>query len=360
MSNDYYNILGVSKDASQDEIKKAYRKLAHKYHPDKEGGDAEKFKRISEAYSVLSDEKKRQEYDAYGRVFSGAGGGARGSGGFHDFDFSQFGSAHGFQDFDFSDIFGGFSDAFGGGRGRTKRGHDISIDIELDFDDAVFGTERTVMLTKNGTCRVCEGRGTKSDNPSFQSCSQCGGSGVVHDTKQTFFGTFTHKSTCDRCHGQGQIPENPCTNCGGSGIARGQEEIRIKIPAGIDDGEMIRMRGAGEAVPGGTPGDLYIKIHVRSHPDFKKEGANLVTELPIKVTDAILGAEYTVDTLDGAVTVDIPAGVSDGELLRVKGKGVPSSKNKRGDLLIKVKITVPNKLSRKARKLLEQLREEGI
>lgn len=357
MNKDYYKILGVNKTASKDEIKKAYRKLAHKYHPDKTGGDDERFKEASEAYSVLSDDKKRQEYDAYGRVFSG-GGGASGAG-WQDFDFSQFTGDNAWSDVDLSDLFGDLGDIFGGGRTHTKRGRDISLDIEIDFKNSVFGTKRTVLLTKNAACSTCSGSGAEPGSK-MTTCDLCKGSGSLHDTKKTIFGTFTHTAACTKCRGKGKIPEEFCNVCGGDGIVRKEEEINVNVPAGINDGEMIRMTGAGEAVAGGRAGDLYVRVHVKNKTGFRKQGTSLVTDLYIKVTDAMLGATYKVETLDGKLDVKIPAGVTHGELLRVKGKGVPEVGGGRGDLLIKVHITMPSKLSRKAKKLIEELKNEGL
>ncbi len=361
---DYYEILGVQKSASKDEIKKAFYKLAHKYHPDKAGGDGEKFKEISEAYSVLSDDKKRGEYDSYGRVFSdGAGPGFSGFGGQGaQFDFSQFQDAFAQGGFDFGDVFGDF---FGGrGGGRVQRGRDVSIDLELPFKDAIFGTKRRVLLAKVSECEVCHGSGAKP-GVKLDTCKKCNGSGKVHETTNSIFGAITMVQPCRACRGTGKIPEEKCSTCRGEGVYRKQEEVEITIPAGIEGGEMIRLSGAGEAVAGGVAGDLYVKVHVISDPRFKKDGANLVTELSIKLSDALLGHDYTVSTLDGDITVSVPAGISHGELLRVKGRGVPlgkslSSSGKRGDLFVRIKITLPQKLSREAKKLIEKLKEEGI
>lgn len=357
MSKDYYSILGVEKNSSGEEIKKAFRKKAHQYHPDKKGGDEQRFKEVNEAYTVLSNDKKRAEYDAYGRVFSGAGAGAAG------WDFSNF--AQGFNtqgqgiEFDLGDIFEGFSDFFGGRARGTRRGNDISIDLEVDFKESVFGTERKVVLTKTSRCDKCGGTGAE-EGSDVKTCPTCNGQGRVHETKQAFIGTFTAVITCKTCHGTGKVPEKKCNKCKGHGIVRGQEEIKISIPAGIDDGEVIRLSGAGEVVQGGMAGDLYVKVHVRKHPVFRKEGANVVMDLGVKLSDALLGAKYAVDTLDGRIEVKIPEGTSFGNTLRVKGKGIPVGKGRRGDLLIKLKVALPEKLSTKAKKLLKELRDEGI
>ncbi|MEX0673101.1 MAG: molecular chaperone DnaJ [Candidatus Paceibacterota bacterium] len=368
----YYQILGVEKKASKDEIKKAFRKLAQKYHPDKKGGDEKKFKEINEAYNILADDKKRAEYDSYGRVFSGSGGGgASQGGGFGGFDFSdfaqQFGGAQGgqgFEEYDLGDIFGEF---FGGGarRGRTRRGNDIAIDVELDFSESVFGTTRTVQLKKTSNCENCQGTGAEAGSGT-ETCSTCNGKGQVQEVKRSFMGTFQTNRTCEICRGSGQVPKTKCKSCSGEGVTRKEEKVSITIPAGIEDGQMIRMTGGGEAVAGGQPGDLYIKVHVRAHSTFTKQGRDLYMPLSVKLSDALLGATYRIDTLDGTIDLKIPQGVTHGELLRIKGKGVPvgnnpsASASKRGDILVKVQIQLPQKLSREAKKAVEKLKEEGI
>ena len=364
MSKDYYSVLGVEKKASQDDIKKAFRKLAHKYHPDKKGGDEEKFKEVNEAYSVLSDEKKRSEYDAYGRVFSGGGGQGQ-QGGFGGFDFNDFANQQGFggAHVDFGDIFGDIFNGFTGGREGARRGRDISIDIELSFEESIFGTERSVLVNKTSRCHVCDGDGAKKGTKK-KTCETCDGKGKVHETRNSFLGTFSTVATCSVCQGRGQVPEEPCDTCKGSGVYSGQSEIKMRIPAGIENGEMIRLSGQGEAIPGGSAGDLYAKVHVKKHPNIKKDGTDLRMQLNVKLTDALLGETYTVETLDGAIDVKVPSGVSHGQVLRVKGKGVPkgsgTSKTNRGDLLLDVVIQIPEKLSKKAKTLFEELREEGI
>lgn len=358
MAKDYYETLGLEKGASKDEVKKAFRKLAAKYHPDKKTGDEAKFKEISEAYAVLGDDKKKAEYDAYGHAFQGAGGGGPqgGFGGFNWGDFQNAAGAQGFE-FDFGDIFG---DMFGGGRQRQARGRDISIDIELPFKDAIFGTSRKVLLTKNNLCDACEGSGAKKGTE-MTDCSTCNGNGRIRETRQSIMGSFQTVRECSVCRGTGKVPKEKCPTCAGAGVRRTEQEIAINIPAGIQNGEMIRMTGQGEAVSGGVPGDLYIKIHVKKHDAITREGANLYTNLHIKLSDALLGNTYRVETLDGAIEVKIPEGVKHGEMLRVRGRGVPQgSMNNRGDFMVKIAIDIPNKLSRKARKLMEELREEGI
>lgn len=353
MAKDYYAILGVNRNSSEDDIKKAFRKLAHKYHPDKQGGDDAKFKEISEAYNVLSDKRRRAEYDSYGRVFNEGPGGT----GFGGFDFQGAGfDPNNFQGFDIGDIFG---DIFGARTTRTRRGRDISIDIEVSFKDSVFGTERTVLLTKTGMCDTCQGSGAAPDS-GFDTCTTCNGNGTVHEVKRSILGTFDSVRVCDTCYGRKQIPKEKCKTCRGMGVTRKEEEIKITIPPNVNNGEMIRLSGAGEAIPGGTPGDLYVKLHVKSDKRFKKKGYDLTMDLNIKLTDALLGNEYTVETLDGTIAVKIPAGASPNEILRVREKGIPVNESKRGDLLIKLIVELPTKLSRRAKAAIEELRNEGI
>ncbi|PIR70520.1 MAG: molecular chaperone DnaJ [Candidatus Niyogibacteria bacterium CG10_big_fil_rev_8_21_14_0_10_42_19] len=355
---DYYNILGISKTASKEEIKKAYRKLAHEHHPDKNSGTDAKFKEINEAYQVLSNEKKRAEYDRYGRVFSDGqqSQGQAGQWGSYDFGFS------GAEPFgDISDIFEDFL-GFGGGRSRrtrTKRGRDISIDIDLTFEEAIFGTKRKILLRKNVECVECKGSGN-APGSKIKKCETCDGSGTVRSQRTTFFGTFSTSVECSKCRGYGQTAEKQCKNCAGSGITRKEEEVSIGIPPGIESGEVLSLVGQGEAVQGGVSGDLYIKIRVRPHEVFVREGKNIVMLLEIPLTDALLGGEKVINVLDGEIKIKIPAGVDFGEVLRVRGRGVPIESGGRGDLLIRIKVRNPKNLSRKARKLIDELKEEGI
>lgn len=365
MSKDYYKILGVEKGASKDEIKKAFYKLAHKYHPDKKEGNEGKFKEVNEAYQVLSDDSKRSKYDQFGPGFENMGQGGysrqgQGFGGFEGFDFSGF---QGGADFDFGNLNDIFSDFFtggmGGGRRETRRGRDISTEIQISFSEAVFGISRKILLTKTSNCSVCEGSGAKHGTK-METCKYCNGQGKIREAKRTILGTISSTKICEECLGSGEVPKEKCENCKGKGILRKEVEVSVNVPAGIRDGEMIRMTGGGEAVSKGTAGDLYIKINIAPHPVFKREGNDLVMNLDLKLSDALLGTEYPIQTLDGQISVKIPEGVSINEILRVKGKGVPISKTKRGDLLIKLKIKLPSKISRKSRELIEQLKKEGI
>ncbi|PJC49667.1 molecular chaperone DnaJ [Candidatus Nomurabacteria bacterium CG_4_9_14_0_2_um_filter_32_10] len=370
MSKDYYEILGVNKGASKDEIKKAFYKLAHKYHPDKKEGNESKFKEVNEAYQVLSDDSKRSKYDQFGSGFEnmGQGGYSREGHGFEGFssgggqwDFSGFQNEN--ADFDFGNLNDIFSDFFTGGMGgsrtQTRRGRDISTEIQISFSESIFGTSRKILITKTSNCSSCNGSGAKSGTK-METCKYCNGQGKVREAKRTILGTISTKKTCEECLGSGEVPKEKCENCKGKGVLRKEIEVSVNIPAGIHDGEMIRMTGGGEAVFKGTAGDLYIKINVASHAIFKREGNDLVMNLDLKLSDALLGIEYPIQTLDGDISVKIPEGVSINEILRVKGKGVPVLKSKRGDLLIKLKIKLPGRLSRKSREIIEQLKKEGI
>lgn len=358
--NDYYQVLGLQKGASKDEVKKAFRKLAAQYHPDKKTGDEEKYKQITEAYAVLGDDKRKAEYDSYGHAFNGQGGnpGAGAGGGFNWADFA--GQQGGFNgqgfEFDINDIFQNFG--FGGGAQRQTRGRDISIEINLNFKEAVFGVTRKVLITKNSLCQVCKGDGGKPGAGSSE-CTTCGGNGKVRETRQSVMGSFTTVRECSICRGKGKVPKEKCGTCAGAGIGRAQEEIEVKVPAGIENGEVIRMTGRGEAMPGGQAGDLYIKIHVEGHQTIKRDGTTLYVTLPVKLTDAILGGDYSVETLDGTIQLKVPAGITHNELLRVREKGVPTERG-RGDFMVRINIEIPKKLSRKAEKLVQELREEGI
>lgn len=350
---DYYEILGVTKSASEDDIKKAFRKLAQKYHPDKKGGDEAKFKEVSEAYAVLSDKNRRAQYDMQGQGFSGQ------SGGFGGFDFSQFSNGFqqgNFQEFDLGDIFGEF---FGGSSSRNRRGRDISIDIELSFRDSVFGAERRVLISKIGSCETCNGTGAEKGSKTI-TCSSCNGKGDLRETRNTLFGSFTSTRTCPKCHGKGTVPEKPCHTCHGEGVSRREEEIVINVPAGVENGEMIRMPGRGEASSGGPSGDLYVKLHIKQDAMFAREGNNLITVLKIRLSDALLGGTYQIKTLEGEETITIPEGVSHGETIKIRGRGVPTNRGSRGDIFVKIEIELPKKLSREAKALVEKLKAEGL
>lgn len=360
---DYYEILGIQKGATKDEIKKAFRTLASKYHPDKKTGDEAKFKEISEAYSTLSDDKKRAEYDTYGHSYAGGQGGGQqwGGAGFGGFQGGMGGQ--GFE-FDLNDIFESFGGMFGGaqkGAHRASRGNDISVDIELTFKESIFGTRRSLKLMKNGSCTSCKGSGARSGTD-MTTCGTCNGNGRIRETRQSVLGQFATVRECTECRGTGKVPKVKCPDCAGFGVRRIEDVVDIQIPAGIEHGEMIRMTGRGEAVQGGVSGDLYVKIHVQKHQTIKRDGDVLTMPVRVKLSDALLGTEYTVETLDGDVKIKIPEGVKHGEMLRIKNKGVPSdgAGTPRGDFIVKIHIDLPQKLSKNAKKLIEELKKEGI
>lgn len=365
MAKDYYEILGVSKGASADEIKKAYRKLAHQHHPDKGNGSAEKFKEVNEAYQVLGDQNKRQQYDQFGPGFSAGGGSAYGGNQqagnpFGGFDFGGFQQgAQGF-DFDLGDIFG---DLFGGRQqeqSRRNRGIDLEMGLNLSFEEAVFGVEKTISLEKRDVCKTCSGTGGEPGSKII-TCPKCHGQGQIRTQRRTIFGTVASSVACDRCEGMGKVPEAPCKTCGGSGSLRQEKTISVKIPAGINDGQRVRVQGEGEAgYRGSSPGDLFFVVSVSSHKEFMRDGFNLHKDLPVSFTQATLGAKLNVKTLDGEIELKIPSGTQNATVFKVKAKGVPNIDNPshRGDLLITARVIVPKKLSKKEKQLLNELAKE--
>jgi len=359
MAKDYYKILGVSKDASQDDIKRAFRELAKKYHPDKQGGSAEKFKEINEAYQVLFNPEKRQQYDQFGTTFEQAQsqGGFSGFEGFRDFS----GFANGFDFEDLGDLFG-FGDIFGGGRKtktRAGRGRDIEMEMQIDFREAVFGAEKVLDLYKPSVCKNCGGNGADPQSK-ITTCPTCGGGGRVQQVQRTFFGSFQTVITCPTCGGEGKKTERDCPECRGGGIVRGSQKIKIKIPAGIDNGETIKLSGEGEAGGrGGKQGDLFITFKVRPDREFKRQGSDILSKVGVSFTQAALGDKIEVETLDGGVKLTVPAGTQSGQVFRLKGKGVPNLRNYgRGDHLIEVAVITPARLSRRQKELLEELAQE--
>lgn len=354
---DYYEVLGVPKGASQEEIKKAYRKLAVANHPDKNPGDTaaeERFKEASEAYEVLSNDQKRQAYDQYGFAGVDAGGAQ---------DFSNVYR-------DFSDLFGGgFGDIFGsffggGGPGRSSQssrgpamGSSLRYDVDIDFKEAVFGTKVEISYTHQVHCTTCHGTGEKSGSGK-KICPTCNGVGQVRRNS----GFFSIASTCPTCGGEGRIVENPCSDCHGSGLMRKKQKLKVTIPAGVDTGNRISIHGMGDAGPSGGPaGDLYVYVNVRPHPYFERSGNDLYCQIPISFTQAALGADIEVMTIDDVrVKVSIPAGTQHGKMLRLRNRGVPklrSSLEQRGDQYIKIVVETPKKLNREAKKLMNQLSE---
>lgn len=347
---DYYEVLGVSKGASDDEIKKAYRREAKKYHPDLHPGDKEaeaKFKEINEAYGVLSDSEKKSRYDQYGHAGVdpnfGAGGGGFG-GGFDGFDFGDI----------FSDIFGGFG---GGGRRRNGpvRGQDVRQVIDITFEEAAFGCKKKITLTQQEKCSSCGGSGAKPGTQPV-TCSKCGGSGQVRTQTRTPLGYMTNVTTCPQCHGTGTVISDPCRDCHGTGKVRKTKTIEIDIPAGIDNGQTMQLAGKGEPGDrGGPSGDLLITIRIKPHQMFKRDGYNVYIDLPITFVDAAIGATVKVPTLDGLVEYDIPEGTQPGSVFRLRGKGIPYIRGKnRGDEFVTVDVEVPKGLSVKQKELLKE------
>ncbi len=375
MSEDYYKILGVSKDASEDEIKKAYRKLAHKHHPDKKGGDEAKFKEINSAYQVLSNAKKRQQYDQFGSGFDqpGGPGGAGGFSGFSDFgDFAQ-GSSDGGWEFNFGGSqqggAGGFEDIFSdvfrsagfGGRASTQQpvGSDIAVDIDVTFEEMAKGVEKEIQLYKKVKCSHCDGTG--AEDKKMKTCSQCKGTGKITKTVRTIFGNIQQQVVCDKCHGAGKIPEKKCKHCGGDGVTKENQTVKIKVPAGIENGQTIKVVGQGESIQGGSAGDLYTTVHVSSEDGLTREGNNIVSEEKLSFTQAALGTVIKIKTVHGDTKVKIPAGTQPEDILRVKGRGIHREGYfNKGDHLIKIKVEVPNKLNSEQLKVVEKLKELGL
>ncbi len=356
MSKDYYNILGVNKNASPDEIKKAFRKLAHEHHPDKKTGDEAKFKEINEAYQVLSDPKKRSQYDQFGSSFQyGQAGGAQGFGGFEGFN-----GGFNINMDDLGDMFGGFGDIFGfsggGSRHRSaKRGHDIQVALTINFNEAVFGVEKEISLKKTVKCSKCNGEG-REPGTEVITCKTCGGKGRVIKVQRTILGNMQMQTTCDDCGGEGKTFKEKCSACRGAGITQQIVNLKIKIPAGIDNGETIRLSGQGEAVKGGQTGDLYLKIRVNSDRRFERDGFNIKSRAEINFSQAALGDKIEVATVDGPVDLKIPEGTQSGKVFILRGRGVTHLNGRgRGDHLVEVIVKTPTGLSRKQREILKEL-----
>lgn len=354
---DYYEVLGVDKNADEAAIKKAYRVLAKKYHPDMNPGDKDaeqKFKEASEAYAILSDPEKRRQYDQFGHAaFEGGAGGAGGFGGF-DFNSADFGDI-------FGDIFG---DLFGGGRrgGRSSgpmKGANLRTSVQITFEEAVFGVEKEIELTLKDECPTCHGSGAKPGT-SAQTCQKCGGKGQVVFTQQSFFGTVRNVQTCPECGGSGKVIKEKCTDCHGTGYIANRKKIKITIPAGIDNGQSVRIRDKGEpGTNGGPRGDLLVEVIVQRHPIFQRQDYNIYSTVPVSFAVAALGGEVVIDTVDGKVIYEVKAGTQTDTRVRLKGKGVPSLRNKdvRGDHYVTLVVQVPDKLSHEAKELLKKFDE---
>lgn len=353
---DYYDILGVGKSASDDEIKKAFRKLAVKYHPDKDGGDEAKFKEANEAYEVLKDKQKRQRYDQFGHAgVGGASGGGAGGNPFEGFNFNgqdihfDFGGAGGFGDI--------FSQFFGGSAQQTygpRRGRDVETSITLSFEEAVFGKEEKLSLILDDECTHCKGT-TVELGHSLKTCETCKGAGQQIRLMNTMFGQIQQAVTCETCKGKGKVPEVVCSVCKGKGTERREQNITVKVPAGIDDGATIRLREHGEAIGGGGKGDLYVHIRVKAHKKFTREGDLILSEEHIGMVDAALGTEIDVETVDGIVTMKIPAGTQSGTDFKLSHHGVPHLRGEaRGAHIVTIIVDTPTRITKKQRELLEE------
>ena len=357
---DYYEVLGVSKSASQDEIKLAFRRLAKKYHPDvsKEPDAEEKFKEAQEAYAVLSDPEKRKQYDTYGHAaFSGASG-AGGAGGFGGFDFSSFDFSSIFDDLFGFGGFGGSSSSNRASSRRKRKGSDSLLVMELTFLEAVLGCKKDIEINTTEDCEACHGKGGTGEKV----CDMCHGSGTITSQQRTLFGSFLTKTTCSKCNGEGHIFENTCPRCRGKGYQKVVKNVTVTVPQGVDTGERIRLSGYGEpSKNGGENGDLYIEFKVASHPFYEREGNDLYIELPITITEAILGCKKDIKLPDSMITLTVPSGSETGDKHRIKGKGIKDvNYNRYGDLYIVIKVITPKKLNREQKDLIERLNKTDL
>ncbi|MEG2348576.1 MAG: molecular chaperone DnaJ [Clostridia bacterium] len=362
-SKDYYELLGVSKNATSEEIKKAYRVLAKKYHPDSYTGDDKekaeaKFKEVSEAYSVLSDKSKRDQYDRFGSNFDQTGGFGGGAQGFGGFDFSGFGNGMG-MDIDLDDILGSvFGGGFGGFGGSAKKqgpikGADLRYNMNITFEEAAFGVKKEINITRNETCEDCHGSGAKAGSKVI-TCDKCGGKGKVAITQNTIMGTFSSVKTCDKCGGEGKIITEPCDKCSSKGIVKKNIKKEINIPAGIDNAQAISYRGEGDVGrKGGPKGDLFVVVNIIPHKIFKRKGYNIYEDIKVPFTKMVLGGDIKVPTLDGIADFNIPEGTQDSATFKLKDKGIPNINGRgRGDLEFCVKVDIPKKLTDKQREIL--------
>lgn len=355
---DYYEVLGVGKDASADEIKKAFRRLAVQHHPDKEGGDETRFKEINEAYEVLKDSEKRQRYDQFGHAGVGGNGGGPGGNPFGGFNGQGQNVNFDFGDMGFGDIFGSFFGGAGQSARRSRKGRDIETVIDLSFEEAVFGVEKSLKINVETECEHCKGNGAEPGY-GLKTCPTCKGTGQVVTVTRTILGNIQQAQTCQDCHGSGKKPEKDCSVCGGKGVKRKEQTIELKIPAGIDDGATIRLREHGEAIINGPKGDLYVHIRVKPHKKFTREGDIILSHEQIDMATAALGGEMTVETVDGNVTMKVPAGTQSGSDFKLSGHGVPHMKSdNRGPHIVTLEVKTPTKLSKRQKELLEEFQKD--
>lgn len=362
---DYYEVLGVGKGASADEIKKAFRRKAIEYHPDKQGGDEAKFKEVNEAYEVLKDPAKKQRYDQFGHAGVGGSGGGNPFEGFQGFGGQGQNINFDFGDLGLGDIFGSFFGGGQSGRGqRQNRGRDVEARVEISFEDAVFGTEADLKLTLDDTCEHCKGT-TVEPGHELKTCDTCGGSGQVVTATRTIFGNIQQATVCPTCHGTGKVPEKVCSVCHGKGTQNRTKKVDLKIPAGIDDGAVIRLREYGEAIANGPKGDLYVNVRVKPHKKFTREGDLILSEEHVSMIDAALGTEIDVETVDGPIRMKVPAGTQSGSDFKLSNHGVPHLKGStRGAHIVTLVVDTPTKLTKQQKELLEQfanpLKKRGL
>jgi molecular chaperone DnaJ len=355
IKRDYYEVLGVGRNATEEEIRRAYRKLAFQFHPDRnrQTGAAERFKEVQEAYEILADGEKRALYDRYGHLASERGFGNGGVGGFAGFGIE-----------DIFESFFGAATGTTGRRNRVQRGADLRTDVTLTLEEAVFGVEKEISYPKHETCAHCTGRGVEPGSEPVV-CPRCNGTGEIRRAQQSIFGQMVNVSMCDRCRGEGTLVQDPCKECRGQGMVRTTKTLRVSIPAGIDDNSQIRLSNEGEPGPrGGPAGHLYLVIHVQPHRYFRRQGNDLLVELPINIAQAALGEELEIESLDGPVQIKIPAGTQSGRTIRIRGKGVPYLRDHgRGDLQVRLTVFTPTDLTATQRDLLQKLAatfEDGV
>ncbi len=366
MSKSYYEVLGVDKKANKEEIKKAFYKLAHKHHPDKNAGDDKTFKEVNEAYQALSDDTKRAQYDRFGSTGGPSGGGGQQGNPFEGFDFSGFGGGYGgsqnvhFDMGDLGDVFGDMF-GFGGGRGNAraaKRGSDLQMGVPITLEEVYSGVEKTLNYTRVAKCKTCTGSGVAAGSKSVE-CKKCNGKGNIKTEKRTIFGNFATNSICPDCEGAGKIPEKKCDDCGGKGVKNTKEEVKVKIPEGIDESANLIMRGYGEAVKGGETGDLYIVVQIAQHKTYARRGLNLYTNIKLKPSELLLGKDIEMNVLGNMVKLKIEELTHFQNDIVIKNKGLKSGA-RHGDLILKVEIEMPRNLNKEQKENIQKLKDLGL